>query len=68
ITSYQEPDSYESIFCDRKCDDCQLTLKLDDADEYQSVGIEKLLSYEDEAISLVPEDNERHSRRDEESD
>jgi lysine 2,3-aminomutase len=66
ITSYQEPDSYEPIFCDRKCDNCQLTLKLDDADEVQSVGIAKLLDYEDEAISLVPEDNERHSRRDDE--
>lgn len=66
ITSYQEPESYEPIFCDRKCDDCQLTLKLDDADEVQSVGIAKLLDYEDEAISLVPSDNERHSRRDDE--
>jgi lysine 2,3-aminomutase len=68
ITSYQEPDSYEPVFCDRNCEDCQLTLKLDDADEYQSVGIEKLLSYDDEAISLVPSDNERHSRRDEEEE
>ena len=42
-------------------------LKLDDADEYQSIGIEKLLSYEDDAISLVPADNERHIRRDEET-
>ena len=66
ITSYQEPDSYEPVFCDRNCDDCRLTLRLDDADEYQSVGIEKLLSYDDEAISLVPADNARHRRRDEE--
>ena len=67
ITSYQEPDTYEPIFCDRNCDDCQLTLKLDDAEEIQSVGIAKLLNYEDEAISLVPEDNARHNRRDEET-
>jgi lysine 2,3-aminomutase len=66
ITSYQEPDSYEPIFCDRNCEECQLTLKLDEADEYQSIGIERLLSYDDDAISLVPEDNERHSRREEE--
>jgi len=66
ITSYQEPDRYEPVFCDRNCKDCCLTLKLDDADEYQSVGIEKLLSHDDDAISLIPEDNERHQRRDEE--
>lgn len=68
ITSYQEPDTYEPIFCDRKCDKCELTLNLNDADEVQSVGIEKLLSYKDEAISLVPEDNERHNRREEEEE
>ena len=67
ITSYQEPENYESVFCDHNCEDCQLTLQLDDADEYQSVGIEKLLSYDDEAISLIPEDNERHQRREEEN-
>ena len=65
ITSYQEPESYDPIFCDRRCNDCQLTLKLDDADEYQSIGIEKLLCHDDEAISLVPADNERHNRREE---
>jgi len=63
ITSYQEPDSYEPIFCDRNCTDCRLTLKLDDADEYQSVGIERLLSYDDDTISLIPSDNDRHHRR-----
>jgi len=31
ITTYREPDSYEPNFCDRKCDDCNLQLKLDDA-------------------------------------
>ncbi|MBW7940256.1 MAG: lysine 2,3-aminomutase, partial [Candidatus Omnitrophica bacterium] len=25
ITTYQEPDSYEPVFCDRKCDKCDLT-------------------------------------------
>jgi len=65
ITSYQEPDSYEPTFCDRNCDDCHLTLNLDDADEIQATGIAKLLDYEDEAISLIPADNVRHQRRDE---
>ena len=66
ITSYQEPDSYEPVFCNRDCDNCRLTLKLDDADEYQSIGIERLLSYADDAISLVPSGNQRHERRGEE--
>jgi lysine 2,3-aminomutase len=68
ITSYQEPENYQSVFCDRYCDDCQLTLKLDDADEYQAIGIEKLLSHDDDAISLIPEDNERHQRREDDGD
>ncbi len=63
ITSYQEPESYEATFCDRKCKECHLTLKLDDADEYGAIGIEKLLSYADESIALVPADNERLMRR-----
>ncbi|NIQ96744.1 MAG: lysine 2,3-aminomutase, partial [Desulfuromonadales bacterium] len=66
ITTYQEPDSYEPIFCDRKCDDCKLHLKLDDAEEYRSTGICKLLSDYDDTISLTPEDNERMERRDNE--
>lgn len=63
ITSYQEPDRYEPIFCDRNCENCGLTLKLNDADEYHALGIEKLLSYDDDSISLIPSDNERHIRR-----
>lgn len=62
ITSYREPDAYEPVFCDRKCDDCSLTLKLEGAHEAKSVGIEKLLSGDDSTISLIPMDNERHIR------
>jgi lysine 2,3-aminomutase len=65
ITTYQEPDSYEPGFCDRKCDRCELQLHLDDAEEYHSTGIEKLLSDHDQTISLTPEDNDRMGRRDE---
>jgi lysine 2,3-aminomutase len=68
ITTYKEPDSYEPIFCDRKCDKCNLTLNLQDADEIKSSGIELLLSDYDQTISLVPENNERHSRRTEENE
>ncbi|MDA3925949.1 MAG: lysine 2,3-aminomutase [Kiritimatiellae bacterium] len=66
ITSYKEPDSYEQTFCDRDCEKCDLFLSLEDADERRSVGIEKLLADYDRSISLVPEGNLRHSRRDEE--
>jgi len=68
ITTYKEPDSYEPIFCDRKCDQCMLELDTADADEYQSTGIGMLLDDHDETISLTPEDNERASRRDENTD
>ncbi|MBN2703476.1 MAG: lysine 2,3-aminomutase [Pontiellaceae bacterium] len=64
ITTYKEPDSYEPIFCDRKCDVCDLQLDLGDADESKATGIQMLLSDNDETISLVPEGNERHTRRD----
>ncbi|MFW6155604.1 MAG: lysine 2,3-aminomutase [Planctomycetota bacterium] len=64
ITTYKEPDSYEPIFCDRNCDQCDLTLALNDADEERNaVGIAKLLSDHDETISLVPHDTDRYDRR-----
>lgn len=66
ITTYKEPDSYEPIFCDRKCDDCHLQLNLDDADEFRSTGIERLLSDYDQTISLTPRHNKRMERRHEE--
>ncbi|WP_406670776.1 lysine 2,3-aminomutase [Methanolobus sp. ZRKC4] len=64
ITSYAEPDSYEAVYCDRKCEGCKLQLKLDDAPESKSVGIAKLLSDYDETLSLVPGDTARLERRD----
>jgi lysine 2,3-aminomutase len=63
ITTYKEPDSYEPIFCDRRCDHCDLLLALSDADEEKSIGIEQLLADHDDTISLIPENNERHERR-----
>ncbi|MDD2381476.1 MAG: lysine 2,3-aminomutase [Mariniphaga sp.] len=64
ITTYTEPESYESKFCDRNCNECNLELQLDEADEQKGVGIEQLLSDYDEAISLIPDNNERYNRRD----
>mgnify|MGYP001293438667 FL=1 len=63
ITTYKEPDSYEQYFCDRNCEACDLQLQLDDAEEYRSIGIEKLLADHDDTISLTPEHNERMERR-----
>jgi lysine 2,3-aminomutase len=63
ITTYTEPESYESKFCDRDCENCNLDLKLEEPDELKSIGIEKLLSDSDKTISLIPNNNERHERR-----
>ncbi len=63
ITTYKEPDSYEPIFCDRQCKDCNLQLALDDADESKSLGISRLLADHNDTISLIPGRNDRHSRR-----
>ncbi len=63
ITTYKEPDKYEPKMCDRDCDNCNLDLNLSEVDESEAIGIEKLLSDKDDAISLIPEDNERMQRR-----
>ncbi|RQW85830.1 MAG: lysine 2,3-aminomutase [Geobacter sp.] len=63
ITSYQEPDSYEPVFCDRNCLDCKLHLNLEGAEEYEGTGIMRLLADHDDTISLTPEDNDRMKRR-----
>ncbi|MDX8341052.1 lysine 2,3-aminomutase [Draconibacterium sp. IB214405] len=67
ITTYKEPDSYEQKMCDRDCDNCNLDLKIEEGDETEAIGIEKLLSDTNDAISLVPEDNERMNRREEDA-
>lgn len=64
ITTYKEPDSYEARVCDRNCDTCTLDLNLKEGNEMEAVGIEKLLSDHDDTISLVPENNDRLQRRD----
>jgi lysine 2,3-aminomutase len=65
ISTYQEPDNYKQKFCDRKCAVCDLDLKLEDGEEVDATGIEKLLSDYDNTISLTPADNQRMERRDE---
>ncbi|MDA3899644.1 MAG: lysine 2,3-aminomutase [Spirochaetes bacterium] len=65
ITTYKEPDSYEATFCNRKCDECDLQLNLEGAIETSNIGIQMLLSDDDDTISLTPADNDRFDRRDE---
>ncbi|HMB16130.1 MAG TPA: lysine 2,3-aminomutase [Pelovirga sp.] len=65
ITTYAEPESYKTKFCDRKCATCDLQLKLEGADDNNNAtGIERLLCDYDETISLTPAGNERMERRD----
>jgi lysine 2,3-aminomutase len=63
ITTYKEPDSYEQKMCDRDCEKCNLELELGEGDESDAIGIEKLLMDANDTISLVPENNERLLRR-----
>jgi len=67
ITTYNEPEKYESKFCDRECDNCNLELQLEEPDEQKSIGIEKSLSDADGTISLIPDNNERHNRREDDA-
>ena len=65
ISTYKEPDSYKPFFCDRNCDECHLSLPLDNEDDQQkAIGISSLLADYEDATTLVPESNERMERRD----
>ena len=63
ITSYKEPDNYPNRECDRDCENCNLELNINEGDETNAIGIEKLLSDSNDTISLIPSDNERIQRR-----
>jgi len=65
ITSYQEPDKYETTICDRNCSKCNLELDIVGSDEINAIGVEQLLSDYDETISLIPSNNPRFERREE---
>ena len=66
ISTYREPDNYQQVYCDRNCEACTLQLKLDDANESKGIGIERLLSDYDDTYMLIPQDNERVERRNDE--
>jgi lysine 2,3-aminomutase len=61
ITTYQEPENYKPVRCNRKCEKCKLQLK--PTDDEVPVGVEKLLADEGNIVSLVPKGNSRLERR-----
>jgi lysine 2,3-aminomutase len=61
ITTYQEPENYKAISCNKNCDKCTMQLKKEPSEA--KIGIEKLLTDESDTISLVPEGNTRLERR-----
>ena len=63
ITTYREPDGYQPVLCDDKCDDCRLQLDLQAGTESKAVGIAQLLCDYDDTDALTPEHNERLERR-----
>lgn len=63
ITSYKEPENYQSRLCNRDCENCTLELNLDEGKEINVLGIEKLLSDSNDTISLIPENNKRLEKR-----
>ncbi len=62
ITTYKEPDQYHHT-CDLECDNCDLQLNLEESTETKSVGIAKLLSGRDNAMTLTPDNLERINKR-----
>ena len=65
ITTYTEPDEYQSTICNNDCEKCTLQRVPTDTEELESIGIERLLSDANDTIALIPEDNERIQRRNE---
>ena len=63
ITTYQEPEAYKPIPCDRDCQKCALQHKLEEDERKAPIGIEKLLADHSQTISLVPQGNQRLQRR-----
>ncbi len=63
ITTYVEPEKFESRFCDRNCRECNLTLPLEEADESGYGGVASLLSEYGDTIALIPAETERYERR-----
>ncbi len=64
ITTYEEPKTYTDSFKYYNFEDAETKTKLEGAEEYRAIGIEKLLSDAYDTISLIPQNTERIERRD----
>ena len=64
ITTYYEPENFESHYCDRDCKNCDLVLPIEEADESGYGGVASLLADHDDTVALIPDDTERLERRD----
>ena len=67
ICTYQEPANYDRIFCNGDCVNCRLHLNIDRADESKVVGVARLLADYDETTTLIPANNDRIERRNDDS-
>ncbi|MDX9800225.1 MAG: lysine 2,3-aminomutase [Spirochaetia bacterium] len=65
ITTYTEPQSYHTSYCDNNCRDCRIDFSDSWKKNMDSVGIEKLLCEYDKANTLIPGNNPRLMRREE---
>lgn len=68
ITTYHEPDSFPRRECDRNCEACVLDLDTEDAHEIDPLGIARLMSDHDDYYTMVPADNERLERREDDAE
>ena len=63
ITTYNMPMNHNTHECDLKCSECNLHLKVDgDEEDYNTVGIARLLCDYDEEYSIIPENLDRDRR------
>ncbi len=64
ITTYTMPIISNDSECNLKCDECEYELDLEgqDQDDYNTIGIAKLLSDYEEDYTLIPENLERDKR------
>lgn len=63
ITTYQEPENYRSIKCNNNCQECDLQLIQKEKEKQEFIGIARLMSDTEKAISLTPQNTERFERR-----
>lgn len=68
ITTYTMPNIDKPAECDLNCNNCTYQLDIDKEEEYNNVGIARLLSDYEEEYTLVPENLDRDRRNNGEED